>query len=66
MSDSDLIENLEPLQPAYLPPEFPGRDREKAALTEFFADPIDTSLRNLYVRGPWGVREDTSPPVCAR
>jgi len=54
MINNDLIQNLAPLQPNHLPAQFPERDREKAALTDFFADPTDSRLRNLYIHGSWG------------
>ena len=54
MTSNDLIRNPAPLRSDYQPSQFPERDREKTALTEFFADPTDTHLRNLHVHGPWG------------
>jgi orc1/cdc6 family replication initiation protein len=54
MTSNDLIRNPAPLKSDYQPSQFPERDREKTALTEFFTDPTETHLRNLHVHGPWG------------
>jgi len=54
MTNNDLIQNPAPPKPDYLPSQFPERDREEGSLTEFFADPTDTRLRNLYIHGSRG------------
>jgi cell division control protein 6 len=53
MTDN-LIQNPEPLQSDYLPPEFVGRDREQSGLTKAFSDIADGSLGNLHISGPPG------------
>ena len=54
MISNDLIRNPAPLKSNYQPSQLPERDQEKAALTDFFADPTDTRLRNLYIHGSRG------------
>ncbi len=49
-----IIENPAPLQSDYVPETFVNRKEEEAGLQAAFADPGDTSLRNIHLYGSRG------------
>jgi len=53
MTDS-IIQNLTPLQPNYVPPEFVDREEEVETLTRLFDGVGDAGVSNLVVEGPRG------------